>query len=131
LRPITLFSGLGALVAVGSLTLGVAGLGPKHSRTILVPAAKAAATPHTPVHARRAAVALTITAAKSSGLEVRRGSATGPVVFAGTLAPGRTIHVRAPRVWTRFGAPGNVVVHADGRRIDLMGKAERVFTPKS
>jgi hypothetical protein len=138
LRPITLVSGLGALVAVGSLALGAAGLGSKHSRTILVPAAKAAPAPANPARspksvarhttAKSATVALTITATRSSWLEVRRGSANGRVVFAGNLDPGGSVHLRARRLWARFGAASNLVVRVDGRRVNLMGTVEHVFT---
>jgi hypothetical protein len=38
--------------------------------------------------------------------------------------------VNAPRVWTRFGAAGNLVVLANGRRVSLMGTLEHVFTAK-
>lgn len=138
LRPITLVSGVGALVAVGSIALGAAGLGSKHSRTILVPAAKAASAPARPTRpvktvprhtaATSGTVAVVITATKSSWLEVRRGSANGPVVYAGNLDPGGRVHLRAPRLWARFGAAANLVVFADGRRVDLMGTVEHVFT---
>jgi cytoskeleton protein RodZ len=43
-------------------------------------------------------------------LLVRRGGSTGPVLYEGTLEPGKTMHFAA-RVWVRLGAPWNVAVH--------------------
>jgi hypothetical protein len=43
-------------------------------------------------------------------LLVRRGGASGPVMYEGTLQPGATIRFAA-RVWVRLGAPWNVAVH--------------------
>jgi hypothetical protein len=43
-------------------------------------------------------------------LLVRRGGASGPVMYEGTLQAGATIRFAA-RVWVRLGAPWNVAVH--------------------
>jgi hypothetical protein len=42
-------------------------------------------------------------------LLVRRGGATGTVLFEGTLEEGKTMRF-VPRVWVRLGAPWNVAV---------------------
>lgn len=65
---------------------------------------------------------------RSSWLEVRRGSATGPVLFTGELAPGRTLHLVGTRLWSRFGAAGNLTITANGRPVRLVGTYEHVFT---
>jgi hypothetical protein len=43
-------------------------------------------------------------------LQVRRGSATGPVLYEGMLEQGKMLSF-APKVWVRLGAPWNVAVH--------------------
>jgi cytoskeleton protein RodZ len=47
-------------------------------------------------------------------LLVRRGGATGVVLFEGTLEQGETKRF-VPRVWVRLGAPGNVAIHRGAR----------------
>lgn len=44
-------------------------------------------------------------------LLVRRGGASGPVLYEGTLRQGSTVRFAAPRVWVRLGAPGMVDAH--------------------
>jgi hypothetical protein len=65
-----------------------------------------------------------------SWLEVRRGSATGAVLYSATLTDGKTLHFRAPRLWTRFGAASNVTITADGRPVELHGTYDKVFVPR-
>jgi len=50
-------------------------------------------------------------------LLVRRGSATGPVLYEGTLRQGSTVRFAAPHVWVRLGAPGMVDAHRGAKRI--------------
>jgi len=50
---------------------------------------------------------------------VRAGSASGPVVYEGTLEPGQTKRFARRPLWVRFGAPWNVTVRLDGRRVAL------------
>ena len=64
---------------------------------------------------------------RRSWLEVRRGSATGPVLFTGELAPGRTLHLAGTRLWGRFGAAGNLTITSNGRPVRLLGTYEHVF----
>jgi cytoskeleton protein RodZ len=47
-------------------------------------------------------------------LLVRRGGASGVVLFEGTLEQGETKRF-VPRVWVRLGAPGNVAIHRGAR----------------
>jgi len=142
-RGIVLVGATGAFIAAGSLALGAAGLGSKHSRTILVPVADAApsapeapkqravaATTPAPTAPAQATVKLRIAATKSSWLELRRGSAGGRVLYAGQLDPGRVLHLHAPRIWARFGSAGNLRIVANGRRLALMGTFEHVFTAR-
>jgi cytoskeleton protein RodZ len=51
-------------------------------------------------------------------LLVRSGSASGRVVFEGTLEQGQTLPVRlSPRVWIRIGAPSALSIRLGGRTI--------------
>jgi hypothetical protein len=64
-----------------------------------------------------------------SWVEVRRGSETGSVLYAGTLLPGATLHFRAQRLWARFGAASNLAITADGRPVRLQGTFDKLFVP--
>ena len=81
--------------------------------------------------AKRLLVDLRI-AARGTGswLEVRRGSATGAVLYSAILTAGRTLHFRAPRLWTRLGAASNLTITADGRPVELHGTYDKLFVPR-
>ena len=64
-----------------------------------------------------------------SWLEVRRGSSSGTVLYSGVLVPGTQLHFRAPRVWARLGAAGNLSIVANGRPVSLRGTYDKVFLP--
>lgn len=64
---------------------------------------------------------------RASWFEIRRGSATGPVLFSGELQPGHTLRVSGVRLWSRFGAAGNLEITENGRRVPLLGTFEHVF----
>lgn len=91
-------------------------------------AAAAAHAAPAPTPTRPSRVRLTISAGKrASWLEIRRGSATGPVLFSGELAPGQPLHLAGKRLWARFGAAGNLTITANGRPVALLGTFEHVF----
>jgi hypothetical protein len=157
-RPklVAIVAAVGACVAVGALALGAAGFGANHTKTVLVkvppPAAKpirhvaerpvqpvsvqavttapvtVKAVPSPPAPPANVKLAITATGG-SSWLEVRRGSATGQVVYAGELQDGHSLHLHGTRLWARFGAAGHLTVAVDGRRLALTGTLERVFAP--
>jgi transcriptional regulator with XRE-family HTH domain len=52
-------------------------------------------------------------------VEVRRFSATGPIVFLRTLEQGETTRVNGVRLWVRFGAPWNVDATVNGKTAQL------------
>jgi hypothetical protein len=64
---------------------------------------------------------------QASWLEVRRGSATGRVLFSGELAPGRHLHLTGTRLWARFGAANNLAIRANGRPVKFIGTFDHVF----
>jgi cytoskeletal protein RodZ len=59
------------------------------------------------------------TSAGPCWLEVRAGSATGAILFQGTLATNKTLHFSRQRVWARVGAPWNLRVHVGSQRFVL------------
>jgi cytoskeletal protein RodZ len=64
-----------------------------------------------------AAVNVAATAIGDCWLEVRRKSPTGPVVYQGTLAAGRVVHVSGKRIWMRVGAPPALDLRVNGRKV--------------
>lgn len=48
-------------------------------------------------------------------LDARAISPTGRILYYGLLRRGRTLSLRGPRVWVRFGFAPNVVVRVNGR----------------
>lgn len=61
-------------------------------------------------------VALVLTAVDGdSYLAVRRGGATGRVLFTGTLEKGRSQRFVGPEIWLNLGAPRNVIATLDGK----------------
>jgi hypothetical protein len=51
-----------------------------------------------------------------SWLMVRRGSESGPLVYEGTLASGRSLRLAGKRLWLRVGAPANLAAELNGKR---------------
>ena len=51
-------------------------------------------------------------------LEVRVGSASGKLLFFGTLARGESLPFRRDRIWLAFGAGANLDVIVDGQRVE-------------
>ena len=133
-RRLRLFSALFALVGV--VVFGYVALAPgkTHVVTTRVQQPKphvqrATHTAATPVAAAPSRVARVRIAAgdRGSWLEIRSGSPTGRVLFSGTLEPGKALAFRAPRLWARFGAAGNLTITQNGRPVRLMGTYEHVF----
>ena len=56
---------------------------------------------------------------QGSYVEVRRGSATGAVLFENTLGPGDVQRFSAPRLWVRIGRPRNVRAFVRGKSVTL------------
>jgi cytoskeleton protein RodZ len=52
-------------------------------------------------------------------IEVRSGSASGPVVFLRTLEQGETARLQGTRLWVRLGAPWNVDATVNGKSVQL------------
>ena len=85
-------------------------LGTRHTRSVGVR------------HRRPASRALVIRATRGDcWLLVRKGDATGPVLYEGTLRHGGTIRFAAPRVWVRLGAPGMVDASRAGKTVQGLG----------
>jgi cytoskeleton protein RodZ len=57
-------------------------------------------------------------------LEIHRGSEAGPLLYEGTLLQGRsTARFRGERLWVNLGAPSNVVIRRNGKRVALPGSS--------
>jgi cytoskeleton protein RodZ len=55
-------------------------------------------------------------------LEIHRGSEAGPLLYEGTLLHGRsTAQFQGERLWVNLGAPSNVVIRRNGKRVALPG----------
>lgn len=65
--------------------------------------------------ARRPVTALSVAATRGDcWVEVRAGSATGEVLYAGTLATGSSLKFNRPKLWLRLGAASHVDVVVNG-----------------
>jgi Helix-turn-helix domain/RodZ C-terminal domain len=63
-------------------------------------------------------------------LAVRRDSATGRLIYEGTLEQGRTARFSAPRLWIRIGAPWNVDATLNRKAVQLPASTgDLVVTP--
>jgi hypothetical protein len=60
-----------------------------------------------------------IAASGNTWLEVRRGSASGHVLYRNVLAASGRLRFRRHRLWMRVGAPWNLTVTANGRKLAL------------
>ena len=73
-------------------------------------------------------VDLALTASRPTWIEVRAGSATGTVLYTGTLASGTTKSFRDKAIWVRFGVASNVDAHLNGQTLRLpAGTYDAVF----
>ena len=81
-------------------------------------ATKPAAKPH---RAARPTVArLVVTARRGNSLlEVHVGSATGKLLFQGTLLQGKSVPLGGKRLWIDVGVPENLDARLNGRRVKL------------
>lgn len=129
--------GLGAYIATSShatttRTVQLVSLAPK---THVAPAPKPKPTVAHPAAAAPVAAAkpmqlVVANVGHASWLEVRRGSATGAVLYSGILDPGSTIRYSGTSLWVRFAAAANFRVAVDGRTVPLQGTVDRVFNEK-
>lgn len=143
-RIVPLVSVLGILAALGLGTYIAKSPRPKATKTVqlvtvapkthTVPARKpavahaAAAPVHATTPAPRSMRLVVANVGHSSWLEIRRGSAAGPVLYSGILDPGGTIRYSGKALWVRFAAAANFRIAVDGRDVPLQGTVERVFS---
>jgi Helix-turn-helix domain len=64
----------------------------------------------------------------SSYVAIRRGGASGPVVFQGTIERGETEPFKGKRYWLNVSAPENLVIKVGGKRVTIGGLRPRVIT---
>jgi cytoskeleton protein RodZ len=73
------------------------------------------------------AVTLVLAAVNGNSLvAVRRGSASGDVVFTGTLERGQTRRFTGKRLWLNIAAPENLAARLNGKNVALPDRAEPV-----
>ena len=63
----------------------------------------------------------------SSLLQVRAGSATGRLLYQGTLERGQTQHFSARRLWLNVGSPETLWLRLNGRPVPIGGTCPRVL----
>lgn len=88
--------------------------------------------PAVPPRQRRASLVITAELG-GSWVEAHAGSQTGPLLFRGTLAPGRRLRLDArERIWVRLGAASNLSLAVNGRPppIELEGTLDVLVTAK-
>ncbi len=90
--------------------------GPSGSPAATAPARKGATGKPRPA-------ALSITAAAGpSSLTINKSSATGELLFAGTLERDKSLRFTWRRLWIQAASPENLIVRLNGRRVRLPGR---------
>src|SRR5262249_25979340 len=103
---------------------GGGGDGKNHQRAAFVPAmphvrvSTPVATTPRPAPLQRAQIVFAATRGPC-WLSVRRGSATGPVLYERMLEPGQHASFAGARLWIRIGAPWNLDATLNGKRVQL------------
>ena len=92
-------------------------------------AASATGTVHATTTASTAAIKLALTASRgATWIEVRAGSATGAVLYTGTLPSGTTKTFHETTIWVRFGAASNLAATLNSQPLRLpAGTYDAVF----
>jgi hypothetical protein len=93
--------------------------------------ARPAVTPKRPVTTK--SVRLVVTAKRGScWLQVHRGSATGPILFQGTLELGQDQLFTGRRLWITLDRPENLSIVLNGRvrRLPVGGVKTLIVTPR-
>jgi cytoskeleton protein RodZ len=110
---------------------------PRASSTVSNPDPGVSVTPEeapAPVpRQRQRRVNLVLTADRGgSWVEAHSDSAAGPVLFQGTLQPGRELRLAARRIWLRLGAASNLSFALNGRSTpaELFGTVDVLVTPQ-
>jgi cytoskeleton protein RodZ len=87
--------------------------------------------PPPPPRTRRVELVLTADAG-GSWVEAHSDSAGGPLLFRGTLEPGRELRLAARRIWMRLGAASNLSFALNGRSTpsELSGTVDVLVTPQ-
>jgi cytoskeleton protein RodZ len=130
-----------AVVIVVLIFLGQTGAGESAAETLPEPRASSISAPEESVTvtsarapaSRKDGVSLVLTAdGGASWVEAHSGSATGPLLFQGTLENGRELRLAADRIWLRLGAANNVALAVNGRASPraLFGTVDVLVTPR-
>ncbi len=91
--------------------------------------AQATAAAKKPAEQRQGTI-LGITATRGDcWVEVRVGSSSGTILYAGTLATGSTVRFRRDKVWLRLGAASNVDITVNGRPSEIPPGTVELLVP--
>jgi cytoskeleton protein RodZ len=115
-------AGVAVLALLGAFGGGSGAAGPSTGR----PPSSSSPPPSTPstqtpppVHRTRPVAALALAASGPCWLEVRAGSATGRLIYLGTLEAGQTRHFATGPLWVRVGAPWELSMRVHGHPMPL------------
>jgi hypothetical protein len=119
---------LAAIAVVAALVIVAWKSGDGNRRTSLETTTGATAPPPTTTKAPAADVARLVVIAHggNSLLEVHQGSATGRLLFQGTLLRGKSVAFTGKRLWLDVAAPQNLRVRLNGHPGRIKGKKPRV-----
>jgi cytoskeleton protein RodZ len=121
------------------LAAGGGGGGKTHQRAAFMPAmphvrvSTAVAPPRRPAPAPPARAQIVFAASRGPcWLSVRRGSATGPLLYERMLEPGQHASFAGARLWIRIGAPWNLDAALNGKPVQLPAAvADMIVTPEA
>ena len=115
------------LAAIAILTLSVLGAWTSSDKRLDRPSAAAPARHAKP--ARAPVPGLAIAAVRGpSYVAIRRGTASGKVVFQGTIGRGQSEPFTGKRFWITVSTPENLRIEVRGTRIHVAGKRPRVIS---
>ena len=134
-RELTLAACACVILAAAFVVMGAARTGVKHAAKPL-PAAAPKVIHHRaggPDGARRASAASSTYASRlgrtAPGSRCGAARARERCSTRACSVPGTQLHFKAPRVWARLGAAGNLSIVANGRPVSLRGTYDKVFVP--
>ncbi|HXV56715.1 MAG TPA: hypothetical protein VD704_02510 [Gaiellaceae bacterium] len=106
----------GRPAAIASLDIPIAGERADAGGAGLAPAGAATAG--------RNGVALRLTSHRErTRVAARAGSASGRLLWRGTIAPGRSVTLRGPAIWLEVDEPASLAAFVDGKRADVPRRA--------
>jgi cytoskeleton protein RodZ len=129
--PILLLAALVGIAVVTALVIAAWKSGsptPQHVVGLNPPAAKK----HSKTPRANAPASITLRGLRTGALVlIRKGGATGKVLFNEGLSAGQTKHFTTKKLWINTGTPENLRITVNGKRVALPGGAPQVFVVTS